>query len=157
MQSEFASALGTCVQQALELRFQWAMFVIGIGAATLAGCAGLLLALQSGLARIGKGLRVRPKALATVLIQATRLTLFVLGAGLAVGAWGAWQALGTWTIGDPREAWMAGTLLLATTSLLAWRLERHSTGWAVALALLTAAAAWFGWLAAPALQHILWA
>lgn len=146
----------TLVQQMVPFYARWLLFLTGAGAVTVAGSAGLTMALSAGMARRGLGVRPTSHAgLYGLLKAATSLTLIALGGGLAVGTWWAWRTVGLLSGGDPREGWMAITWLMAATSLLAWRLEKRPGRWAAALAVLAAMAALFGLFFVTSMRRLL--
>lgn len=151
-------SLPTCVQRALPFLVQWGLYVIGAGGAVVAGSAGLMLLLRGLWARIGWDLPLpqRDDVLA-FLRQATMVTLVSLGSGLTVGTWWAWKTTGTLS-SHPHSGWMAITWLVAAISVLAWPLGQRPTRsgqWAAVLAILAAATAIFGLLAAVDIRHVL--
>jgi hypothetical protein len=137
----------TCVQHAPLFQAQWVLFSLGGGSVLVAGSAGLMLAMRKGLAGRGWDLRLPGRVpLYDLLTQATFLALVALGGGLTISAWWAWRTSGMLAGGNPREAWMAVTWLIAAMSLLAWQLDGRRGRWAAGLVLLAAAAVLVGLL-----------
>jgi len=135
----------TLAQRTALFYARWVLFLVGAGAVTVAGSAGLTLALSVGMTRHNPAVRRPPRVgLYGLLTAATSLALVMLGGGLAVSTWQAWRTVGLLSSGDPREGWMAITWLVAANSLLAWRLEKRPGRWAAALAVLAAMAALLG-------------
>lgn len=138
----------TPAQRMVPFYVQWVLFLLGGGAAMVAGAAGLALALRVGPVRRSLSLAGPSCAgLGSLLREAVSLALVTLGSGLVTGVWWAWRTVGRLAGGDPREGWMAVTWLVAALSLLSWRLEKHPGWWAAALAVVAAAAAIVGLLA----------
>lgn len=128
-----------CVQRSPLSQIPWVLFSLGGGSLLVAGSAGLMLALRKGLVWRGReqGLPGRIH-LVGMLTQATILALVLLGCGLVVSVWWAWQASGLATSGNPRLVWTAAAWLTATMSLLTWQLDGHRARWAAGLALVAA-------------------
>ena len=139
----------TCAQCLPPYYVQWVLFLLGAGGVMVAGSSGLLLALRALLANRGWELQLAGRgSLYGFLQQATALALLILGAGLTMATWWAWQTLGRFASGDSREGWMAVTWLLAATSWLAWRLGKRAGRWAAVLAMMAAVVTIVGLLAA---------
>ena len=117
----------TCLQQVLPFYVQWALFLVGVGAALVSGSAGLLLYLHAFLTRGDRASRLPPaRDLHSYLGHASALALVALGSGLALGVWWAWRAMGSLYGGEPREIWMASASLISAASLLSWQTGRRS-------------------------------
>jgi ABC-type transport system involved in cytochrome c biogenesis permease subunit len=145
----------TCVQGAWPFQIQWILYLLGSGAVLAAGSASLTLALRRGLGQRARDLRASNRAaLYNMLLEAIVWGLVALGSGLTVGVWWAWRALGSVTSGDPREAWMAITWLVAAMSLLAWQLETRRGRWAAGLAVAATTCMLFGLLFVTGLRQI---
>jgi hypothetical protein len=134
----------TCAQKTLPFLVQWFLFLVGAGGAMVAGSVGLMLIL----AKREWPLKWPQGAdLYLLLRQATMLALVLLGSGLALSLWWAWQAEGTLTGSDPRTTWIAITWLIMAMSLSAQHLPKRSGRWVTSLAMAAAAAAIVGLLA----------
>jgi hypothetical protein len=150
------------LQRGASRQILWALLLVGAGGVMVAGSTGLVLGLRAGL-------RARTPNLAwplwldlhLLLKQATFLSLVVLGAGLAVSAWWAWQAGGTIAIGSGALTfgsngdgllWMATTWLIAAMSHVARRVGKKWGRWTAGLAIAAAVTGLVGLLllAAPA-------
>ncbi len=149
----------TCTQSEVLFLAQWGLFVVGAGAAVVAGSAGLMLLLRRLWARIGWEDRLPPRDGAEAFLQqATLVTLAALGSGLVTGAWLAWRHVGAPPSRDPRSTWMAITWLVAAMSHLAWRLRQRPPRRALGAAILGVSAAFagiFGTLAITGIGHVL--
>jgi len=144
------------VQRGLAVQIQWGCFILGSGGAVVAGCTGLALAARAGL--IGRGRELawpRRAELHQLLSRAVGFAAVVVGAGLAVGAWWAWQATGLLGTGDPRTAWLAATWLVMLMAVWTYRLGERSGRWAASLSIVAAALVVTGLLAASDLRLIL--
>jgi hypothetical protein len=136
-----------CSQRMAPFQIQWALFLLGGGSLLVAGCVALTMVLDKAVQSRGRHLPVAASAeLYAFLVQAAGLALVILGSGLAVSLWWAWQTLGTLSSRDPRTEWMVLTWLLTAMSLLAGQLGRHRRRWMVGLAVLAASNTLFGWL-----------
>ncbi len=136
-----------CVRHSPLLQAHWVLFSLGGGSVLVACAAGLMLALRRLLVWRDWHLRVPPQALLhDLLAQATLLALVVLGSGLVISAWWAWQTPSLLGNGNPRQVWMAVAWLITATSLLAWQLDGRRGRWAAGLALAAAAAVLVGML-----------
>jgi ABC-type transport system involved in cytochrome c biogenesis permease subunit len=150
------ASLLTCAQQAAAYWAQWILYLLGGGAALVAGSTAIMLALHRGLSARGRNLHQPGRGdLYTFLTQAIFLALVALGSGLTVAVWWSWQTTGTLTAGDPREVWMAVTWLTAAMSLVAWQLEGRRGRWAAGLALVAALNVGFGLVFLTYLQSLL--
>jgi hypothetical protein len=145
-----------CIEFGSLFYLEWTLFFVGAGGAAVAGNGGLASALQWGMHRRESNFSLpRSRDLHMLTAQAANLSLVALGAGLTVAVWRGWQAAGRPTSGDPREDWMAITLLIVVMSHLAWQLERQAGRWAAGLAVVAAAVALLGLLAVPGLSWLL--
>ena len=127
------------LQRTIPYYLQWLLFLLGSGAALVAGCAGLMLVLQSLLgARISEQRLSRREEYRLLLKRAAMVVLVAVGAGLTVSVWWAWRSIGTLNSTDPRAGWLAIGWLCAAMSLVAWRLERGWERWAGGLAMVAA-------------------
>jgi hypothetical protein len=143
-------------QRAVAFGVGWLLLVIGGGSAIVAGSTSLMLGLR--VLRPGGSPSVRLPPVAdfyAFLRNATALVVIALGAGLVVSLWWSWRTLGSASSGDPREAWLAGTWLLAGASLLAWQLKRRAGRWAAGLAGAAAVFAIVGLLAVAESSQVL--
>jgi hypothetical protein len=138
----------TCAQRTAPFHIQWVLFLLGAGGLTVAGSAGAMLALRTVLTRSGRGLEPRWIDLQVFLKQASALALVTLGGGLAVSSWWAWQTVGSLTTGVSAEGWLAAASLVAAMSLLVRRVGRRWGRWAAGLAMVAAAVAIIGLMAA---------
>jgi hypothetical protein len=155
----------TSAQATVPFQVQWTLFLLGGGAVTVAGSAGLMLVLQPARPGSGNDLRwMHATGTHILLRQATSVALLALGSGLAVSVWWAWRTVGFLTDGDPRVGWVAITWLAAAMSELAWWWDRRSPvsdegggagRWAAGLAIVAAAGLLFGLLAVMDLRHFL--
>jgi hypothetical protein len=155
----------SCTQRAVPYQVQWVLFLLGSGGAVAAGSAGLMRGLYAWLADRGRDLRLPPVVDVEALLKhATALVLPLLGSGIAVSAWWAWQTAGSLVDDDPRVTWVAIVWLVTAMSKLVWRLdkpplavgERGNAGrWAASLAVTAAAAAVFGLLVVVDLRRLL--
>jgi hypothetical protein len=136
-----------CTQGSIPFLMQWSLLLAGSGAAVVAAGGALALALTALLARLGWN-RPLPRRLELygVLKDSAALALVMLGGGIVVGAWWAWQTTGQLISGEPRAGWLAATWLIAATSHQAWRLGWHPARWAAGLALVAALVAGASWL-----------
>jgi hypothetical protein len=155
----------SCVQRAALYRIQWVLFLLGCGGTLVAGSAGLVLGLCSWSVERGWQLGLPDVAdIHSLLRQATALAWLLLGSGIVVSAWWAWQTVGALTDGDVRVGWCAITWLILAMSELAWHLDRPPVDsnreqdrgrWSARLAVLAAAAAIWGLLAVTDLLRLL--
>jgi hypothetical protein len=155
----------SCVQRAAPYRVQWILFLLGSGGTLVAGSAGLMLGLNPWSVKHSRRLGLPDTAdIHTLLRQATALAWLLLGSGIVVSAWWAWQTMGTLADGDLRVGWCAITWLILAMSELAWRLDKtlaDSEGeqdrgrWPARLAVVAAAAAFLGLLAVTDLLRLL--
>lgn len=145
----------SCALCSPAYQVQQTLFLIGAGGVTELAASALMLVRHMVSARDGD-----PPSSALVLLsgwmkEVTALTMLVLGSGLLTGAWRAWLAVGEWAGGDAVMSWLAVTWLLVANSGLAWRLAGRGRSWAAAWAILAAATAGLGLLAADQLPHLL--
>lgn len=89
------------------------------------------------------------------LRQATGLAWLVLGAGLVLAIWWAWQSMGSLVRLDLHTWCMAVAWLVSWISLLSWHLGKRAVQWAAGLAVLTAGIAIFGLLGVSDLTQVL--
>jgi hypothetical protein len=151
-----AAQVQTCAQRLTLFQMGWVLFLIGAAGAILMGSSVLVIALHGWLVRRDWDIWLPNQAdLFDFLKGATALTLVVLGAGLLVTVWWAWQTMGLLSSGDPREGWMAVAWLIAAMSWLAWWLSEAGSRWAAVLAGLAALVTIWGLLAAMAPYHLL--
>lgn len=144
----------TCAQRAAPFHIRWALFLLGAGGLTVAGSAGIMLALRTALTRYRWALAWPPWIdLHTFLKQASALALVALGGGLTVSAWWAWQTVGSLTSGVPAEGWIATASLVTAMSLLVRRVGKRWGRWAAGLAVVAAAVAIVGLLAATGVRR----
>jgi hypothetical protein len=148
-------SLLTCSQRAAPFHVQWALFLLGAGGLIVAGSAGVMLALRTALTRHGRGLRWPLWIdLHAFLKQASALALVALGGGFTVSSWRAWQTVGSLTSGIPAEGWIVTASLIAAMSLLVRRVGKRWGRWAAGFAVLAAAVAILGVLAAADLSRV---
>jgi hypothetical protein len=138
-------ALPGCSSRTFLFYVQWLLYLIGSGGVIVAGSAGLGLVLCS-LPIQQKGRSSPCDALHASLGHAGSLALSTLGAGLVLGVWSAWYAVGRMSSGDPREAWLAVTWFVSAMSGLVRGWTPGSQRWAGVLALLAAAVVTYGLL-----------
>ena len=144
------------VQRGLAVQVQWACLIVGSGGATVAGCAGLALAIRARL--IGRGRELawpRRADLHHLLSMTAGLAAVALAAGLAVGTWWAWQATGSPGAGDARVAWLAAAWVVVLMAVWTYRLGERSGRWAAGLSIAAAVLAVTGLLAVTDLSLIL--
>lgn len=155
----------TSAQRATPYRVQWVLFLLGSGGTLVAGSAGLMLGLHSWSVQRGWHLGLPDVVdVPTLLRQATALAWLLLGSGLVVSAWWAWQTVGALADGDLRVGWCAVAWLLLAMSELAWRLDRpllrsgkdqNRGRWSASLAVVAAATAILGLLVVTDLLRLL--
>lgn len=137
----------SCLQSLPLWVGQWLLFIIGSGAAIVAGGNVLTSTMNAALAdRLGPLPRSSQTALSVIAQEANQLTLVALGGGLILGL--GW----TWYQGDPRLLWMASAWLIAAMASTAWSLSRGGERWFTWLTVLAAAVALSGLWAAPSLH-----
>jgi hypothetical protein len=146
---ESGVAFSGCTLNPTMQGFRIVLLALGLIATTVAGGAGVWLALRAARAR-HDGVQ-RPGLLMALIQTAQRLALLTLGAGLVLSAAEAWLAFGSLRSGDPRLDWLAVSWLVEAAGLLAWRLRKHAIRWAAALAVLATGCVLLGLLAVPAL------
>jgi hypothetical protein len=134
-----AAQAQTCAQHLALFQAGWVLFLFGAAGAILMGSTGLVIALHAWLVRRDWDVWLPNQVdVFDFLKGATALTLVVLGAGLLVTAWWAWQTMGLLSSGDPREGWMAVAWIVAAMSWLGWWLSERGSRWAAVLAGLAA-------------------
>lgn len=137
----------SCLQSLPLWVGQWLLFIIGSGAAIVAGGNVLTSTIDAALAgRLGQLPRSSRTALSVMAREANQLTLVALGGGLILGL--GW----TWYQGDPRPLWMASAWLIAAMAFTAVSLPRGGERWFTWLTVLAAAVALSGLWAAPGLH-----
>lgn len=142
--SDFSSP---CLQSFPLLVWQWLLFVIGTGAAIVAGGNALTLTIDAALAdRLGQLPQFGRAALYVAAWEANQLTLAALGSGLVLGLGWAWYQ------GDPRVLWMTSAWLTAAMAFTALSLSRDRERWSAFLIILTAPVALLSLLATPGLH-----
>jgi hypothetical protein len=150
------------LQRGASRQILWVLLSVGAGGVMVAGSTGLALGLRAALrTRIPNLAWPQWLDLHLLLKEATFLSLVVLGAGLAVSAWWAWEAGGTvaiasgaLTFGSNGDGllWVAITWLVAAMSHVARRIGKKWGRWTAGLAIAMAVTGLVGlWmLAAPA-------
>lgn len=136
-----------CIQLPALYQMQWGLLLLGGAGVLVAACAGLMLILRKVLSSRGwDGQLPGWGAMHGLLAQSTVLALAILGCGLVIGVWWAWQTSGTLAWNSARETWMAVAWLITAMSLLAWQVEGRRSRWAAGLALVAAIAVLVGLL-----------
>lgn len=85
------------------LKFHVTSVIAGYGISAVGGILGLAWLLVP---------RVRTGAMVGLMASAARLTFWVLGVGILLGAWWAHRAWGRWWAFDPKETWALLTWLV---------------------------------------------
>ncbi len=137
----------SCLQSLPLWVGQWLLFIIGSGAAIVAGGNVLTSTVDAALAgRLRQLPRSSRTASSVMAREANQLTLVALGGGLILGLGWAWYQ------GDPRLLWMTSAWLLAAMAFTALSLPRGGERWFTWLTVVAAAVALSGLWAAPGLH-----